>query len=406
LSVRSIDTVCASKSKLLLSSLPKKKGLLHIDIDLTLDCNLRCTYCFKSEKEKLHMQERTAYDAVLWLLYASARKEKLSMALMGGEPLTNYSLIKKWIPFVKRRAKQHGTDIRVTMTTNCTLVTDEVVDFWKQWGLSFHTSIDGIPEVQNVNRPTVAGGPSSHLVENGVAKILKEYPQTTARCTVTPETVNKVSEGYSYFRKLGYTSIVMIPSDFDLWNRESISIFETQFYVIANLWLDDIRKNNLWVSLKNIDDYIYKSKINKRPPKSCGVGVSMLSIDVHGNIWPCSRMTKHDDKWCLGSIYGKFNDELRERFLQGCPQEKIPSECDSCIACGMCRGGCQAESLDRLGDIYGMHPNRCEMMQAWARIGNFVHDTLYNEKNPLFLKRIYPLEWKKLYGETLKDTIL
>jgi uncharacterized protein len=381
---------CPSSSNLSYFSFPQKDGITHVDIDLTLDCNLKCTYCFKSEKEKIHIKERIAYDAFVWLLYTASMKSRISMALMGGEPLTNYALIKNWIPFVKRRAKQHGTDIHISMTTNCTLVNDDVIDFWKEWGLSFHTSIDGIPEIQNTNRPTVNGGNSSHLVENGVTKILKVYPQTTARCTVVPETVNKISDSYTYFRNLGYTNIAMIPSNFDVWNKKSILSFEEQFFAIADLWLKDVRKNNTWVCLKNIDDYLQGMKINKRPVNPCGAGVAMVAIDIYGNIWPCSRMTKHNkEKWCLGSIYGEFNNELRERFLQGCPLDKISSECNTCEACGICRGGCQAENLDCINDIYGIHPNRCDLMNAWVRVGKYVHESLYQEKNLLFMKKYY-----------------
>jgi sulfatase maturation enzyme AslB (radical SAM superfamily) len=176
--------------------------------------------------------------------------------MMGGEPLTNFQFIKKWIPFVKRRSQQQGVVVSISMTTNCTLVTDEVIAFWKKWDLHFHTSIDGPPDVQNINRPTLNGGVSSPLVEAGVSKILAEFPLTTARCTVIPETVGMTSESYLYFRELGYINIAMVPSDFDKWQQKDIEEYEKQFMLIAQYWLDDIRKKGTWVSLKNIDDWL------------------------------------------------------------------------------------------------------------------------------------------------------
>ena len=401
----SCNPVFLRNNQLRLLSLPEQIGVYHIDIDLTLDCNLRCIYCFKSEKVREHIQERVAYDAVVWFLYATSTQNRLSIALMGGEPLTNFSLIKKWIPFVKRRTQQHGKEVRISMTTNCTLVTNEVIEFWKKWELFFHTSIDGIPEVQNVNRPTVLGGPSAHLVENGVKKILKDFPETTARCTVVPETVAHVAEGYSYFRNLGYTDIAMIPADFDRWNAKSIEIYEEQFMLISKLWVEDIQKGQSWIALKNIDDYLGRQKFQQKLPSvPCGAGTAMLSIDIHGNIWPCSRMTKHKNDWCLGSIYGHFNDGLRKHFINGRPEERDSEECVNCVANGMCGGGCQAENLDCIGDIYGMHPNRCEMSRIWARAGKYAHDVLYDTKNPLLLKKYYPQEWRSLYEKsTVED---
>ncbi|MGO8750623.1 MAG: radical SAM protein [Thermoguttaceae bacterium] len=288
--------------RLRLSSIPEGLSVSHVDLDLTLDCNLRCVYCFKTEKERVDIQERTAFDAVIWLLHACGPEKKAGLSLMGGEPLMNYSLIKRWIPFVRRRAAQENVEIDIGMTTNCTLVSDEVVDFWKRWGLTFHSSIDGIPKVQDANRPMVTGGASSQLAERGVGRSLREFPETTARCTVAPDTVGSLHEGYLYFRKLGYSDIAMVPGNFDQWDDASIAVYEEQFRRIADAWIGDLR-GGTWVSLKNIDDFMQGREVDKRATVPCGAGRNMVAIDVYGNLWPCSRMTKKEhENWCLGRM--------------------------------------------------------------------------------------------------------
>ena len=131
-----------------------------LDLDVTVECNLRCTYCFK-EKWTEHMEDQVAFDTMIWLLYASGPHRDVTVNFMGGEPLIRFRMIKKLVPFAKRRAWQMGKSIHFGMTTNGTLVTDEVVSFWKKWGMGFHTSIDGTPEVQDRNRPTTAGSLTS-----------------------------------------------------------------------------------------------------------------------------------------------------------------------------------------------------------------------------------------------------
>ena len=84
--------------------------ITSIDLDITVDCNMRCVYCFK-EKRSEHMSEQTAMDAILWLIYASGHAKKLNVALIGGEPLLRFDLIKKLVPFAKRRAAYHGKSI-------------------------------------------------------------------------------------------------------------------------------------------------------------------------------------------------------------------------------------------------------------------------------------------------------
>ena len=105
-----------------------------IDLDLTVACNLRCTYCFK-EKWNEHMEEQVAFDALVWLLHASGSAKEVHVNFMGGEPLIRFKLIQRIVPFGKRRAWQMGKTMHFGTTTNGTLVTDKVVEFFKKWGM-------------------------------------------------------------------------------------------------------------------------------------------------------------------------------------------------------------------------------------------------------------------------------
>jgi uncharacterized protein len=389
-----------NRKRLKLSSIPHGLGIEVVFLDLTLDCNLRCVYCFKTEKEKVHMQERVAFDAAVWLLHACAASKQAEVFFMGGEPLVNYTVMKRLVPFARRRAAQDGINLTLGMATNCTLVSDEVVAFAKRWEVALQNSIDGIPEVQDFNRPTITGGPSSHLVERASAKILEADPGAVVRSTVIPETVSRLYEGYLYFRKLGYLNIAMVFGDCDLWDNNSLAVSEEQFMRIADAWIEDLRGNtSVW--LKNMHDFLVGRNVAKRLAVPCGAALRGVAIDVHGNIWPCSRMTKEDrEKWCLGSIYGEFNHTLRSRFLEDCKPERFLEECDTCIARGLCAGGCPAENLQCSGDLYAVHPYRCEMCRVWARVGKYAHDILYKEKNPLFMQQYYPEEWRKMNPKT------
>jgi uncharacterized protein len=293
---------------LCLDAVPQTGMLItSIDLDLTVDCNMRCVYCFK-EKRQETMPKRVAFDAVVWLLYASGTARELFVNFMGGEPLLQFELIKELVPFGKRRASQHGKSIQFGMTTNCTLVTDETVAFWKRWGMGFHTSVDGIPEIQNKNRPLASGGESSPLVEDAVPKILSYRSNTTARCTITPETVEHILDNYKYFRSLGYTEIAMVPSDGKDWNEQSIHKFGEQFMQVSEVLIEEFR-NGTFVDVKGIHEYLKSPQREKRERLQrerfqCGAGRGMALVDVHGNLWPCHRWNKQSEgAWKIGNIY-------------------------------------------------------------------------------------------------------
>jgi sulfatase maturation enzyme AslB (radical SAM superfamily) len=54
------------------------------------------------------MEEQVAFDALVWLLYASGSAIDLTVNFMGGEPLIRFKLIERIVPFGKRRAWQMG----------------------------------------------------------------------------------------------------------------------------------------------------------------------------------------------------------------------------------------------------------------------------------------------------------
>lgn len=386
-----------SRRRLNLSAIPKSgRPVIHVDMDMTNGCNLRCPYCYK-EKRTQNMKDAVAIDAVIWLIRASGKVRKLRVALMGGEPLLRFDLIKKVVPFAKRRAAAAGKDIHFGVTTNCTLVTDEVLDFWKKWKLSFHTSIDGIPKVQDRNRPRADGGPSSPMVERAVPKILAYQPWTTARCTVIPETVKYTLENYQYFRALGYKHMALITANPPSWDEESMCVFEEQFRQVADAFIVDTRAG-VRVRVKGIDEGI-RARIRElkadghsphRMERACGAARGMVLIDVDGGIWPCHRFDRSDNQpWRLGSIYEGFDESVRDRLLTARPFEGEIAQCATCEGNVLCAGGCVAENIVSCDTPYVRHRFGCKVAKIWLSVGAYVHDILHAERNPLFMKDYY-----------------
>lgn len=384
------EEVQNEERRLQLGSVPTKTEIANIEFDITLDCNLRCRYCYKGEKRAVYMPRRVAFDAVIWLIYASGNQKSISVFFMGGEPLMNFSLIKELVPFGITRAKQHGKKLHFGMTTNGTMVTDEVIDFFKKWDLSFHTSFDGIPEVQNKNRPTATGGPSSHLVESAARKILAYRPNTAARCSFDAENARYLFDNYTYFRSLGYKNIVIIPAYNATWTEDVLGLLEEQYMRIAERWMDEYRTGES-IYFKQFEDYFTNRKRKNRGTISCGAGRAYGTIDAEGNYWPCSRWAIHERAtWSFANIYDSFREDAREELMKGFPPSSFFPECANCEARCICNGGCMAENFDTVGEPLRIIPISCKVLNIWVRVGKHIHDTLYREKNPAFMKKCYP----------------
>jgi uncharacterized protein len=362
-----------------------------IDLDLTVKCNLSCDYCFK-EKTNRDMSLETAKDAVCWLIFASIDAKQLQVNFIGGEPLLKFDLIKQLVPFAKRRAYQHNKLINFGITTNGTIMSDEIIEFWKRWGLGFHTSIDGCPAAHNRHRHFPRGGPTSHLLERNLPKILALRPGTTARATVLPDTVEYLPESFEYLLNMGYKSIAFVAGSFDEWNSRMVKEFGRQFRIVSLKTMELFRKGT-FIKLKFFDEgCITLAKGQKPQPgrQSCGAGRGMVLIDVNGDIWPCHRWSKKRElDWRLGSIYQpSFNYQSREFINAPKPGSQLGA-CRNCKALFLCAGGCPAENLENTGSIYGRHPMGCALAVTMAKLIREFHDTLLAEKNPVFMEAYY-----------------
>lgn len=382
-----------------LGIIPQGTLITAIDLDLTVSCNLRCVYCFK-EKWNEHMPDQIAFDALIWLLHASGPVKDVHVNFMGGEPLVRFQLIKKIVPFGRRRAWQMGKNMTFGATVNGTLVTDEVVDFWRQWGMGFHTSIDGVPEIQNRNRPTASGGNSSEYIEKAIPKILAYAPYTTARSTVVPDGVGMLVKNFHYFRFLGYWKIAFVAGEISKWNNKTLSVLEEQCEQLGDLFIEELRKGNL-LELKGLEEGVSGIVKKERAKYSCGAGRGMALIDIHGNIWPCHRWNKTSEgNWKIGNIYESFDSSVRAQLDSSNQTEKVKNDCSNCNAQYFCFGGCPAENLEEMGDVFWKHPNGCRIARIWAKVSQRVHDVLYVERNQVFMNHFYR-EDKQKRQETL-----
>ena len=176
---------------------------LSATFHLTHHCNLRCSYCFTGEKLPLAMSHKTIDDAIVFLeqeLEKSNTKE-LNITFFGGEPL-----IEKEKIFYIIDAFESKRDINVSyrMSTNGTLLTEELMQKLYSKGVYISLSIDGHPDVHDQHRLDAAGKPTSHKVEKAAARMLRYNPATNVTCVISPDTADQLCESVDYIYNLGF----------------------------------------------------------------------------------------------------------------------------------------------------------------------------------------------------------
>ncbi|MBM4078088.1 MAG: radical SAM protein [Planctomycetes bacterium] len=209
----------------------------YLELDVTEDCVLRCTYCFRRNKQPHRMSWETAKAAVDWFMEASGDQKRISIYFFGGEPLMCFDLIKQVVPYAEREAAKRGKRVHCGATTNAVLVDEEVIKFWREHGMSFNTSIDGTPECHDRFRRFPDGRGSYTYVERGVRQVLAYRPQTTARCTLHPENAHRALESVLNLVKVGYENIPLIAIDDCPWTEEQYAAYREQLAKLSDLFI-------------------------------------------------------------------------------------------------------------------------------------------------------------------------
>src|SRR5215212_336351 len=106
---------------------------LHIFV-VSLRCEHSCHYCqvsrVSADRALYDMSPQTARRA-LELVFRSPA-EDIKIEFQGGEPLLNFERIRQIIEEAERKCAETGKQVEFVVTTNLALVTDEILEYFRE----------------------------------------------------------------------------------------------------------------------------------------------------------------------------------------------------------------------------------------------------------------------------------
>lgn len=209
----------------------------------------------------------------------SSDYDALEIDFMGGEPMTNFSLIKEVVEW----AEQEPFDIPLIffLTTNGTLFDDEAKDWFIRHKESVvaGASYDGTEEMQNVNRATMKTPVDLEFFHN-------TWPYQEFHMTISKESLQHLAEGILSLQRKGYPLTASLAQGVD-WNESDAEIYERELHkLIAAYTVEtDLQPINLLSNPFRILDSAQISGIQQE--KWCGTGTAMATYDVDGKVYGC-----------------------------------------------------------------------------------------------------------------------
>ena len=332
-------------------------------------CNLRCKYCFASQgsyktKEAL-MPFDTAKKAVDFLIKNSGMLKNIEIDFFGGEPLLNFDVVKKTVAYARSIEDKYRKKFFFTITTNGTLLTDEIIDYLNENMGNVVISIDGRKNVHDVMRYHEDGKGSYEEIVPKAQKLVKERnsKQYFIRGTFTAKNLD-FADDVKHLSDLGFKDISIEPvsgknEEWSLKEEMLPKIFE-EYERLANYLIES------WKKGKDISFYHFNMNIFEGPCfykrlSGCGAGYEYLAISPEGYIYPCHQFVALEE-FKLGDLWkGIENKDLSYYFKKSHIYSK--EECKNCWAKFYCSGGCHADSYFMTGNIRKTDDLYCKLQK-------------------------------------------
>jgi uncharacterized protein len=333
---------------------------------VTEACNLKCTYCYESN-QGVHDRARTlkqvdAERTIDAYFAGSPRRQGLTITFFGGEPLLNPTVIRESVAYAKRKASELGKEVGFTMTTNLTLLTEDMADFLARERFHVMVSLDGDKEGNDRYRKTVDGQGTYDVVKRNLQVLIAKMREhgtrlPKIRATLTAENSDPIA-AEAHLRSLG-TPLVMIGETHGTANGRYA------YDVNANSAARDANRR----AAENVVDTVLR-QLSENPgtlpdmppsvveglrtihaevtreaphgaarPKLCGVCRNMKAVTPGGDLYPCHRYVGME-AFKLGNLHKGGVDQVKERDYYERLYAVYEEKCAPCWLRNLCGGQC------------------------------------------------------------------
>jgi uncharacterized protein len=310
----------------------KEINSLSFWFHVTDNCNLTCDYCYISTLEtKKNMQDIVVYqflDKLQETLKLHPSIKTITIRLAGGEPLTAFHKWKNSIEILITKLKKNNLTLQIRILTNLTILTDEMILFFKKCNIILGVSLDGLNDFHNKYRKFENGKGSFLRVENNITKLQRHNILFAVLVTISNDNID------------GIFNLVKFLLD----NNITFRLADAKGNYIDRVKIQEV----LDKCYEIMDNYIEKGfsaqykhilcDLNILEPSStpCNMGVNACAIYIDGSIYFChSQFGKNNS---LGSLFDK--EDIVTILKKGMKFHSLSEECQSCEFLSICAGGC------------------------------------------------------------------
>lgn len=348
------------------------------------NCNLHCVYCF-SETGDMNMCPDLDPDAIrraAEYVAGNCRKAGLAFTFVvhgGGEPLMDLRL-PGIMADVNKIAASHGLQIFRYLATNGVMTESQAAwaaDNFDQIGIS----CDGVPVIQDRQRPLKNGSGSAVIVER-TARIIHDCGRKVCiRATITQESCQHISESIEYFCGILQANEIHIETVFTGISSETGDDYSVRD---AELFCINLIAGKELAARRGIPVEFSGSRIREIHGRYCQIYRHVLQLIPGGGVSACFKTPDKENAQKLGLLVGwSEGQQWCDPQLFGQVQRILDKKdrlCENCFNSFHCARGCpDICPVTGSEDAYSF---RCMVNQTLAayELQKIAYDSLF----PLF----------------------
>jgi len=335
---------------------------------LTEECNFRCGYC-QQEHRGTRLDSALLSRALRFFEPYFARE--FAVGFYGGEPLLAVSEIKQAVEQLERSSEKRHIRGGYSLTTNGSLLNDEILDFLDRHAFSLLLSFDGL--AQDIARkkgsfdflvsiiPKILGRPRISLETNSV---------------FTPETVGYLSDSIKLIHQLGVRKTNVAFRLGSPWKASSVLLLKRELARVRKYSLSRFKDaaELPWAEL---------GEEREKGVYGCPAGLNKMALAADGTLWGCflfpqyfggSRISAEFQEFCFGGVdvFIKNHRQIYPRIMENysalrmdrfSTPDRLCAFCDEVEECWICPVAA-AQSSGRIGLI---PPSICQGARTWRK---------------------------------------
>ena len=333
------------------SSPPKdeylEKGVQYdaVVLFLTNQCNLRCSYCYASSGDypKKYMNWDIAKSAIDFVVREVIEHNLPSVTLGfhgGGEPTLNQHILFKSTDYIRQIIDNKNISLHITGAFNgywSKKVRNYILKNFTEISLSF----DGLPIVQNYQRPTVSGKGSSQRLFETLSALDKADFSYGIRMTATKFSVGYLTDSVSYICERFRPRKIQVEPVFTTGRaRQNFSgVMEYDSFIEQFIKAFRIARQH------NVELFYSGARVDVLTERFCLAVCRALVVTPEGDVTTCFEIFGHEHPLSYRFFIGNYkqgnfaiNTDKLNRHLSH-TVKNLPG-CEKCFCRWHCAGDC------------------------------------------------------------------